>query len=59
MIAEFFSMGGYGFYVWMSMGMALLVMVIEIASLKMGFKKVIMRIKRLIAMSAQQRGESS
>lgn len=37
---EFFNMGGYAFYVWMSIGLFLLAMLIDFFSLNVKEKKV-------------------
>lgn len=47
-ISEFFSMGGFGYYVWMSMGMALLLMLGEVFVLKSQRKGLIKQVKRAI-----------
>ena len=49
-IGEFFSMGGFGYYVWMSMGMAFLIMLGEIFFLKHQRKNMLRHIQRLIRM---------
>jgi len=46
--SEFFDMGGYAFFVWMSYGLTLIVVVANIVSPIMQRKKVIARIKRAI-----------
>jgi len=38
--SEFISMGGYGFYVWLSFGLAALLLIILFISSKLGFNKV-------------------
>ena len=45
-IADFFAMGGYGFYVWMSMGMVLLLMLFEPITLKLKHRRLLAQIKR-------------
>jgi len=49
-VAEFFSMGGFGYYVWMSMGMALLMMLSEIFVLKSQRKSMLKQVARVIRM---------
>ena len=49
-VAEFFSMGGFGYYVWMSMGMAFLLMVGEIFVLKSQRKTMLKQVARTIRM---------
>lgn len=45
-MSEFFAMGGYGFYVWSSMGMVLFLMLLEPIWLKMQHKRLIKTIQR-------------
>lgn len=49
-MAEFFSMGGYGYYVWMSMGMTFILMVGEILMLKQQRKSVLKQVARIVRM---------
>lgn len=49
-VAEFFSMGGFGYYVWMSMGMALVLMLGEVFVLKSQRKTVLKQVARVIRM---------
>jgi heme exporter protein D len=46
-LAEFISMGGYGFYVWSSFGMTTLLIVIEVIYLKQQHVTNIKRIRRI------------
>ena len=46
-MSEFFSMGGYGFYIWSSFGMTALVLVMEVVSLRRRQKLLIKRLHRL------------
>ena len=46
--SEFFAMGGYAFYVWMSYGLTFLVIVLNIVMPILHRKKVISRVKRAI-----------
>ncbi len=46
-LAEFISMGGYGFYVWASFGMTALLIVVEVIYLKRQHTTNIQRIRRL------------
>jgi len=46
-MADFFSMGGYGFYIWSSFGMTALVLVIEALSVKRHHKTVLRRLNRM------------
>ena len=45
-MSEFFAMGGYGFYVWSSMGMALFLMLLEPILLKIQHGRLIKNIQR-------------
>ena len=45
---EFFSMGGFGYYVWMSMGMALILMLGEIFVLKKQRKMALKQVARMV-----------
>lgn len=49
-ISEFFAMGGFGYYVWMSMGMALVIMLGEIFVLKSQRKNRLKQVARMIRM---------
>ena len=46
--SEFFAMGGYAFFVWMSYGLTLLVIVLNIVMPLIQRKQVIKRVKRAI-----------
>ena len=45
-MSEFFSMGGFGIFIWSAMGVALTLMVLEPVSLVMKRRSVIKQIKR-------------
>lgn len=45
-MSAFFAMGGYGFYVWCSMGMALFLMLLEPIVLKIQHTRLIKNIQR-------------
>lgn len=49
-VAEFFSMGGFGYYIWMSMGMAFILMVGEVFVLKSQRKGMLKQVARVIRM---------
>lgn len=53
-IADFFSQGGYGFYVWSSYGMALALLVAEIIQLRRQRRTILARIGRLIRMRVEE-----
>ena len=46
--SEFFAIGGYAYFVWMSYGIALLVIVFNIVMPMVHRKKVIKQVKRAI-----------
>ena len=46
-IAEFFVMGGYGQFVWSAIGLTLILITIEIITVRRQYKKVVQRIKRI------------
>lgn len=46
--SDFFAMGGYAFFVWMSYGLTLLVIVLNIVMPLIQRKQVIKRVKRAI-----------
>jgi heme exporter protein D len=45
--SEFWAMGGYGFYVWGSYGVTVLLILIEIIMLKRGGTDTLRRLKRM------------
>jgi len=45
-MSEFFAMGGYGFYVWSSMGMVLFLMLLEPIVLKFQHRQLLKNIQR-------------
>ncbi|TNF92001.1 MAG: heme exporter protein CcmD [Gammaproteobacteria bacterium] len=53
-IAEFFSMGGYAFFVWWSFGMTVFLMVGEVIMVARKRQVVIKRLKRLMRLDANQ-----
>ncbi len=53
-IAEFFSQGGYGFYVWSSYGLCLLLLLVEIVQLHRQQRTILSRIGRLMRMRAAE-----
>lgn len=54
MIAEFFSMGGFGLYIWSSFGLTFLLMLAEILYLRQQRRTTLNRIKKIRKM--QQAG---
>jgi len=57
-LAEFISMGGYGFYVWASYGMTALLIVVEVIHLKRQHSINIHRISRLKNMNSGVKNET-
>lgn len=57
-LTEFISMGGYGFYVWASFGMTVLLIVIEVIYLKRQHATNIQRIRRLNNISNGMKNET-
>ena len=55
-MSEFFSQGGYAFYVWSSYGMGLVLLAAEIIQLRKQRRTILARIGRLIRMRSE--GES-
>jgi heme exporter protein D len=53
MIAEFFSMGGFGFYIWTSFGLTFLLMLAEILYLRQQRRTNLKRIQRISRMNAR------
>ncbi len=47
-ITEFFSMGGFGFFIWTSFGIALFLMLVELLMLKSHRHTVLKRLQRVI-----------
>jgi heme exporter protein D len=52
MIAEFFSMGGFGFYIWTSFGLTFLLMFAEVLYLRQQRRTNLKRIQRIRKMNA-------
>ena len=52
-IAEFFSQGGYAFYVWSSYGLTLLLLAAETIQLKRQRRTIFDRLGRLMRMRAR------
>ena len=57
-ISEFFSMGGFGLYVWSAFGITLLFLVSEVIYLKQKRKTIILRLQRMIQTNAGDQNES-
>ena len=52
-MTEFFSQGGYAFYVWSSYGMGLVLLTAEIIQLRRQRRTILARIGRLIRMRSE------
>ena len=52
--AEFFAMGGYGFYVWGSFGVTALALVIEPLLIKQRRSEVLRELKRELSVSSKE-----
>lgn len=55
---EFFAMGGYALYVWMSFGVCLVFMVIEPILIKLYKKQIVKRIKQELLAKHFQRNRT-
>lgn len=53
-MAEFFSQGGYAFYVWSSYGLALVLLVLELVQLRNQRRTILARLGRLMRMRADR-----
>jgi heme exporter protein D len=51
--SEFISMGGYGFYVWMSFGMTTLLIIAEIIYTKRQRKHILRRLQRMAKLNTE------
>lgn len=52
-MAEFFSMGGYAFYVWGSYGVTALFMLIEVILVIRNKRTIMQRLARMVRMNSQ------
>jgi len=52
---EFFSMGGFGVFIWSAMGVAFVIMVLEPISLLIKHRSVIQQIKRTQRLANRQK----
>ena len=53
--SEFISMGGYGFYIWMSFGMTALLIAAELLYLRHQHKNTIRRLQRLARINSESK----
>jgi heme exporter protein D len=51
--SEFISMGGYGFYVWMSFGMTALLIAAEVIYVKHQRKQILRRLQRMAQLNTE------
>ena len=54
-MSEFFSMGGFGVFIWSAMGIALTLMVLEPVSLVIKRRSLIKQIKRIKRIEARKK----
>ncbi len=52
-MAEFFAMGGYGFYVWGSYGVTALLLGLEVYFLMRSRRTILQRLRRMVRMNKQ------
>ncbi|MGA7981180.1 MAG: heme exporter protein CcmD [Chromatiaceae bacterium] len=57
-MSDFFSQGGYAFFVWSSYGVTIGLLVIEIIQLRRQSRTILARLGRLLRMRAGGRGNS-
>jgi heme exporter protein D len=53
-ISEFFAMGGYGFYIWMSYGVTALFMVAEVVIVLRNKRTIMQQLSRTIRLNKTQ-----
>ncbi len=56
-ISEFFHAGGYGFYIWGSYGMAILLMAGELIAVKQQYRTILKRLSRMARINAAEEDE--
>jgi heme exporter protein D len=54
-MSEFYSQGGYAFYVWSSYGMGLILVVLELVQLRRQRRTILARLGRLMSLGADAR----
>ena len=57
-MAEFFAMGGYGFYVWSSYGVVALCLIGEVVWVRRRQRTIVSRVGRIIPMNKRQQHET-
>jgi heme exporter protein D len=55
-MGEFFSQGGYAFYVWSSYGVGLILLVVELAQLRNQRRTILSRLGRLMRVQSSVHG---
>ncbi|VAX06995.1 hypothetical protein MNBD_GAMMA26-2009 [hydrothermal vent metagenome] len=53
-IAEFFHAGGYGFYIWSSFGMTVLLMGGEVIAVKNQHRTILQRLSRMVRINTAE-----
>ncbi len=56
---EFFSQGGYAFYVWSSFGMGAVLLVAEVVTLRRQRRTLLARLRRILRMQQVEVGNES
>ena len=54
MLAEFFAMGGHGYYIWMSYGVTAIFLVAEVFLVNRNKRTILQRVIRMIRMNKMQ-----
>ena len=54
-LSDFFAMGGYALYVWGSLGVTALLMIVEPLLVRQRRKAVIQRVSRLVRLKSEQK----
>lgn len=53
-ISEFFAMGGYGYYIWMSYGVTALFMIVEVIYVLRNKRSIMQQLSRTIRLNKAQ-----
>lgn len=56
-LSEFFSVNGYGFYIWSSFGMTALLMLGELIMVKKQNQTILQRLRRIIRMQTDREAQ--
>ena len=56
-MSEFFSQGGYAFYVWASYGVGVVLLIAELLQLKQQRRTILSRLSRLMRIRAEEDNE--